>query len=111
MKTPLALSAEVKSIMTTKKCKMKNRMSFADFRAFMQENPKGQVVDSLIAVEAGILDYETWWEAHLDVLEDLGESYKKEDVVFDFLIGVAELINLAEASDDIDKVLGAAAYE
>ena len=97
--------------MTSKECKMTNRMSFADFRAFMQESPKGQVVDSLIAVEVGLLDYETWWTAHLDVAEYMGETSSQDDMIFEFLIGVAELIGLADASDDIDKILGAHAYE
>ncbi len=97
--------------MTIKNRKMKNRMSFAEFRAFMQESPKGQVVDSLIAVEVGLLDYETWWTAHLDVAEHLGETSSQDDMIFEFLIGVAELIGLADASDDIDKILGAHAYE
>ena len=82
-------------------------MTFQEFREFMWETPKGQVVDSFIAVEAGVLDYETWWTAHLDVLEHLGETHEPEDIIFEFLIGVAEHVNMADASDDVDKVLGA----
>jgi hypothetical protein len=86
---------------------MTERMTFQEFRNFMWETPKGQVVDSLIAVEVGLLDYETWWTAHLDVLEHLGETHEDHDIIFEFLIGIAEQINLGEISDDIDKVLGA----
>ena len=77
----------------------------------MHETPKGQVVDSLIAVEVGILDYETFWEAHLDFLESMKESHDQNDVILEFLVAMAEMIDLAEASDDIDKVLGAHAHE
>ena len=77
----------------------------------MWESPKGQVVDSLIATEVGLLDYETWWQAHLDVSEPLGETSSQEDFSFEFLIGVADMICLADASEDIDKILGAQAYD
>ena len=87
---------------------MADRMTFDEFRQFMWETEKGQVVDSLIAVEVGIETYETWWEAHLDFYESLGETHQEHDVVLDFLIGAAELLDMASASDDIDKVLGAA---
>ena len=90
---------------------MTNRMTFEEFRQFMWESPKGQVVDSLIATEVGLLDYETWWTAHLDVLDHLGETNDQDSIIFEFLIGVAEIIDLADASDDIDKVLGAHAHE
>ncbi len=87
------------------------RMTFEEFRAFMWETPKGQVVDSLIAIEVGIQDYYTFWEAHLDFLETMQESHEQNDVILEFLVAVAEMIDLAEASDDIDKVLGELAYD
>ena len=83
------------------------RMTFKEFRAFMWETPKGQVVDSLIATEVGIQDYYTFWEAHLDFLETMNESHEQNDVILEFLVAVAEMIDLADASEDIDKVLGA----
>ena len=85
------------------------RMTFDEFRAFMWETDKGKVVDSLIAIECGIQDYETYWEAHLDFLETMKESHEQNDVILEFLVAVAEMIDLAEASDDIDKILGAPA--
>ena len=97
--------------MTTKAPTMAARMTFEEFREFMHETPKGQVVDSLIAVEAGLDVYRTWWEAHLDFYESLGETHEEHDLVLDFLIGTAELLDLASISDDIDKVLGAHAHE
>ncbi len=90
---------------------MAQRMTFQEFREFMWDSPKGQVVDSLIAVEVGLLDYEAWWTSHLDVAEHLGEPNTQDDLIFEFLIGVAELIGLADASEDIDKILWAWAYE
>ena len=90
---------------------MTNRMTFQEFRDFMWESDKGKVVDSLIATEVGLLDYETWWQAHLDVSEHLGETSSQDDFIFEFLVGVAELISMADASEDIDKVLGARAHD
>ena len=90
---------------------MNKQMTFQEFRAFMWESSKGQVVDSLIATEVGLLDYETWWQAHLDVSEHLGETSSQDDFIFEFLIGVADMIDLADASEDIDKILGAQAYD
>ena len=90
---------------------MTKRMTFQEFRAFMWESPKGQVVDSLIATEVGLLDYETWWQAHLDVSEHLGDTSSQDDFIFEFLIGVADMIDLADASEDIDKILGAQTYD
>ncbi len=90
---------------------MTNRMTFAEFREFMWDTDKGKVVDSLIACEIGLLDYETYWEAHLDFLEAMKESHEQNDVILEFLVAVAEMIDLADASDDIDKILGAAAHE
>ena len=97
--------------MTNTAATMAARMTFSEFREFMWETPKGQVVDSLIATEVGLEVYSTWWEAHLDFYETLGETHEEHDVILDFLVGTAELLDLAEASDDIDKVLGAHAHD
>ena len=90
---------------------MDTRMTFEAFREFMWETPKGQVVDSMIALEVGLETYKTWWEAHNDFYETLGENLEEHDMILDFLVGTAELLDLASASDDIDKVLGAHAHE
>ena len=90
---------------------MAERMTFDEFRAFMWETPKGQVVDSLIATEIGVLDYMAYWDAHNDFYESIGETLEEHDVVLDFLIAIAETLDLASASDDIDKVLGAHAHD
>ena len=87
---------------------MTKRMTFEEFREFMWETDKGKVVDSMIAVEVGLETYLTWWEAHLDFYESLGETHEEHDIILDFLVGTAELLNMTEASDDIDKVLGVA---
>ena len=97
--------------MTDTNVTMTKRMTFQEFRDFMWETDKGRVVDSLIAVEAGLEAYETWWEAHLDFYETLKETHEEHTVILDFLIGTAELLDLADASDEIEKVLGASAYE
>ncbi len=81
-------------------------MTFEELRAFMWETPKGQVVDSLIAVEVGVDTYETWWQAHLDATEASGGFSDETDAILEFLVEVADLIDLGDAADDIDKVLG-----
>ena len=81
-------------------------MTFEELRAFMWETPKGQVVDSLIAVEVGIDHYEAWWQAHLDYILNSNDPQEERDVVLEFLVEVADLIDLGDAADDIDKVLG-----
>ena len=87
-------------------------MTFEDLRAFMWESPKGQVVDSLIATEIGLQDYETFWQAHCDfMMESIEDGYDESDIVLDFLVEIADLIDLAEASEDIDKILGVHAHE
>ena len=94
--------------MTQTTTTMSNRMTFEEFRQFMWETDKGKVVDSLISIEVGLEAYMTWWEAHLDFYETLGETHEEHDVILDFLMGTAELLDMADIADDIDKVLGAA---
>ena len=86
-------------------------MTFEDLRAFMWESPKGQVVDSLIAVEIGLDHYAAFWQAHCDIAAEQSHDYEEHDLVLDFLVEIADMIDLAEASEDIDKVLGAHAHE
>ena len=45
--------------------------SFEELRSFLHESDKGQVFDSLIAVELGLDVYETFWQAHKDMSEGL----------------------------------------
>lgn len=90
---------------------MAQRMTFQELRDFMWETAKGQVVDSLIAVEIGLLDYETFWEAHLDFYDSLKETHKEDDLILDFLVAIAEFLDMTEAATDIDKVLGARAHD
>ena len=90
---------------------MAKRMTFEEFREFMHETNKGKVVDSLIAVEVGLTTYNAWWDAHNDFYASLGETHEEHDVILEFLMGTAELLDLASMADDIDKVLGAHAHE
>lgn len=62
--------------------------TFEELRSFLQESDKGQVFDSLIAVELGLDVYETYWQAHTD----MNEGMNFEDLVVGFLIDIYEMI-------------------
>lgn len=62
--------------------------SFEELRSFLCESDKGQVFDSLIAVELGLDYYETFWQAHCDMNGEL--SF--EDRVVGFLTDIYEYI-------------------
>lgn len=47
-----------------------DKFSFEALRDFLREDPRGQIFDSLIAVEIGLEDYEVSWLAYQDWLED-----------------------------------------
>ena len=82
-----------------------NRFDFAGLREFLQATDKGKVVDSLIAVELGLLDYETLWAAHCDLQAMLPHPDAPKDYVVSFLIEMAEYLDFHEV--DFDKILGA----
>ena len=62
--------------------------SFQELRSFLHESDKGQVFDSLIAVELGLETYETFWQAHIDMYEGL----TFEELVVGFLTDIYEMI-------------------
>ena len=78
------------------------KMDLQEFREFICETPKGQVFDSLVAVELGLDEYEAAWDAHQDILED--EIF--EDMVVEFLISLHDYIGFT--GDEIEKVVTAA---
>ena len=77
--------------------------SFQDLRDFLCECPKGQVFDSLIAVELGLDIYETYWTAHCDMSRE--DNF--ENLVVTFLADVYELI--AFEGDDIEALVSSVA--
>lgn len=77
-------------------------MNLHDFREFICETPKGQVFDSLVAVEIGLDEYEAAWEAHRDMYE--GGTF--EDVVVQFLIELHDYIGFT--GDELERVVSAA---
>ena len=81
------------------------RFEFEEMREFLQLTDKGQLVDSLIAVEIGLLDYETLWAAHCDLQEVIPHPDAPQDYVVSFLIEMAEYLDFHEV--DFDKILGA----
>ena len=77
-------------------------MTFEELRSFICESPRGQVFDSLIAVELGLEEYQCAWQAHCDMnLHD-----NTDDIIIAFLVDVSEYIGAIE--EDFDKVLAKA---
>jgi hypothetical protein len=71
--------------------------TFKELRLFLRESPKGAVFDSLIAVELGLDQYETFWAAHCDMYEGL----IFEDLVIGFLTDIYEMIGDGADIDDL----------
>ena len=78
--------------------------SFEELRSFLHESDKGQVFDSLIAVELGLETYETFWQAH----NDMSEGLTFEELVVGFLSDIYEYIG---DGADIDALVSAVADE
>ena len=71
--------------------------TFKELRLFLHESPKGAVFDSLIAVELGLDQYETFWAAHCDMYPGL----HFEDQVIGFLTDIYEMIGEGADIDDL----------
>ena len=76
--------------------------SFEELRSFLHESDKGQVFDSLIAVELGLDVYETFWQAH----QDMSEGMIFEDIVVGFLTDIYEYIG---DGTDIEELVSSVA--
>ena len=74
-------------------------MNFKELRSFLCESDRGQVFDSLIAVELGLDEYECAWNAICDINSDA----KTDDIIVEFLVDVGDYIGIGDA--DFDKVL------
>ena len=84
------------------------KYSFEEFREFLREVPKGQVLDSLFAVELGLDEYSTAWLAHQDMMEDEPELKKMDELPIDlvalpFLIDLGMFVNLDQIN--IEKLV------
>ena len=77
-------------------------MNLREFREFICETPKGQVFDSLVAVELGLDEYEAAWDAH----QDMSDYDTFEGTVVDFLIALHDYIGFT--GDEIEKIVSAA---
>jgi len=78
--------------------------SFEELRSFLHESDKGQVFDSLIAVELGLDHYETFWQAHCD----MNTNTTFEDLVVQFLTDIYDYIG---DGADIDALVSSVAEE
>ena len=81
------------------------RPSFTDLREVMALSHEGQVLDSFIAVEIGLLDYEACWDAHCDVYADAEVTTSDESIITMFLTEVYDMLDVEE--DSFIRVLGA----
>ena len=81
------------------------RPSFAELRETMAMSHEGQVLDSFIAVEIGLPDYEACWDAHLDVYAELGVTSTDESIITMFLTEIYDMLDVEE--DSFERVLGA----
>ena len=81
------------------------RMTFEELRSAMSRSNEGQVLDSFIAVEIGMDDYEASWDAHNDIYEESGVEADEETIVTMFLQEVYDMLEIEE--DEFEKVLGA----
>jgi hypothetical protein len=81
------------------------RPSFTELREVMALSNEGQVLDSFIAVELGLPDYEACWDAHIDVYEDAGVITTDESIITMFLTEVYDMLDIEE--DSFERVLGA----
>ena len=77
--------------------------SFDKLRGFICDSPKGQVFDSLLAVELGIDVYQTFWAAHCD----MNEGLTFEDLVVGFITDIYEHVGLD--GDDIEALVSTVA--
>ena len=71
----------------------------------MGRTEEGQVLDSFIAVEIGLLDYEACWDAHCDVYDAAGVNPEADTLVSLFLTEVYDMLDIEE--DAFERVLGA----
>ena len=77
--------------------------SFKELREFICESERGQVFDSLIAVEIGLDHYEAFWDAHCDMNPGLTFDAK----VAGFISDIFDYIGFE--GNDIDALLSAVA--
>ena len=78
--------------------------TFEELRSFLHESDKGQIFDSLIAVELGVETYETFWQAHVD----MNENMSFEDLVVGFLVDIYDFIG---EGADIDALVSQVAND
>lgn len=78
-------------------------VSFEKLRGFICDSHKGQVFDSLLAVELGLDVYETFWAAHCDSNEGL----TFEDLVVGFITDIYEIVGIE--GDDIEALVSTVA--
>jgi lipoate-protein ligase B len=81
------------------------RPTFEELRETLAMTNEGRVLDSFIAVEIGLSDYEACWDAHNDVYEQLSMESNEETIITLFLTEVYDMLDVEE--DSFERVLGA----
>ena len=82
---------------------MKKKFSLEELRAFLHEADKGQILDSLFAVELGLDQYAAFWDAHQDSNDNGHDTI--EMVSLHFLIEMGIMCQVEQI--DFDKMVGA----
>jgi len=72
--------------------------SFDLLREHLWKTPEGRVLDSFFAVEIGIEDYEAFWIAHSDFMNDMHEGVSFDLLMATFLTELGDLTNYEEVN-------------
>jgi len=77
--------------------------SFSDLREHLWKTTEGRVLDSFFAVEIGLQDYETFWQAHEDFMTTTHPKISDEVLIGTFLSELGDLTDYGEV--DFEKVV------
>jgi len=70
--------------------------SFDLLRSHLRQTPEGMVLDSFFAVEIGLEDYETFWNAHYDFMSDVKNDLSLETIIGSFIVDLGEETDYGE---------------
>jgi len=80
-----------------------SRLSFNELREAMHMSEEGQVLDSFIAVEIGLSDFQACWDAHCDVYDSIDDAPSEDMLVSLFLHGLYDMLEID--GDLLERVL------
>ena len=80
-----------------------SRLSFNELREAMHMSEEGQVLDSFIAVEIGLSDFQACWDAHCDVYDSIDDAPSEDMLISLFLHGLYDMLEID--GDLLERVL------